>query len=188
MEPIPNFYPGTMTLSRLRHESKRDNGHNENYSPVKHTKHTATVPSESKESEAPQQECAICMATIDSKQQNKSNSSSSDITTTACAHVFHTACLKRWLKHSDTCPLCRTQLRRDASHHHLLRSRSPAAVMPLVQEPSSRRAAARRPALTYAQFVKAQFEANRAGWREEGLSFHEMSRLIAQRYRNLLQS
>ncbi|TVU04369.1 hypothetical protein EJB05_50049, partial [Eragrostis curvula] len=28
----------------------------------------------------------------------------------ACGHVFHRDCVKRWVKKSNTCPLCRAQI------------------------------------------------------------------------------
>jgi hypothetical protein len=46
-------------------------------------------------------DCSICYERMTSK----------DKTTTRCKHVYHSACLERWLTTSNTCPLCRETLK-----------------------------------------------------------------------------
>lgn len=46
------------------------------------------------------QMCSICMETI----------MRHDVQCLPCAHVFHRACVGRWLQQSNTCPECRTEL------------------------------------------------------------------------------
>ena len=49
----------------------------------------------------PKKECTICFE----------NCTMNNTTVLNCAHVFHTQCLKRWVRRgSMTCPLCRTEL------------------------------------------------------------------------------
>mmetsp|Transcript_39185 Transcript_39185/g.73056 ORF Transcript_39185/g.73056 Transcript_39185/m.73056 type:complete len:295 (-) Transcript_39185:37-921(-) len=48
-----------------------------------------------------QQECCICMAEFDDRQE---------IRRTTCGHNFHSKCLLGWLKVNHTCPLCRDDL------------------------------------------------------------------------------
>ena len=46
--------------------------------------------------------CSVCLDPVRKR---------SAATTTACKHVFHTACLDRWLQHSaGTCPVCRRSI------------------------------------------------------------------------------
>jgi len=45
-------------------------------------------------------DCPICYERMTSK----------NTTTTRCKHVYHTACLERWLTTKHTCPLCREKL------------------------------------------------------------------------------
>jgi len=55
--------------------------------------------------------CPICLDVI----------ASSSHWTTCCGHVFHRACLHRWLTHRDVpdCPACRHDLRREPGRWRL---------------------------------------------------------------------
>lgn len=44
--------------------------------------------------------CSICMESI----------WSADLQCLPCAHIFHRACVSRWLSEKQTCPVCRMQL------------------------------------------------------------------------------
>jgi E3 ubiquitin-protein ligase Arkadia len=46
-------------------------------------------------------ECCICLADIEEGDPS---------TVLACEHVFHTPCIKTWLKEKNKCPLCRMTL------------------------------------------------------------------------------
>ena len=46
-------------------------------------------------------DCSICLLPMNGDQRR-----------TSCGHVFHSACLDRWLSQSSTCPLCRSDLPR----------------------------------------------------------------------------
>ena len=50
-----------------------------------------------------QSECTICL--LDYNEETK--------TETKCNHTFHTECLDKWLQTNYTCPLCRTELKKD---------------------------------------------------------------------------
>jgi ankyrin repeat protein len=43
-------------------------------------------------------ECSTCLESFTSK---------CDISTTPCGHVFHTECMRKWLKNEKSCPQCR---------------------------------------------------------------------------------
>ena len=43
-------------------------------------------------------ECTTCLESFTSK---------CDISTTPCGHVFHTECMRKWLKNEKSCPQCR---------------------------------------------------------------------------------
>lgn len=43
------------------------------------------------------QECSICLETDDKPTQ-----------TLSCNHTFHKKCISKWLKNSDSCPMCRS--------------------------------------------------------------------------------
>ncbi|KAJ3015531.1 hypothetical protein HKX48_004556 [Thoreauomyces humboldtii] len=45
--------------------------------------------------------CTVCLADYDQGDKIKG---------TPCAHWFHSGCLDTWLKHSDSCPICRTKI------------------------------------------------------------------------------
>ena len=45
-------------------------------------------------------DCPVCCERMTSR----------NTTTTRCNHVYHTACLERWLATKHTCPLCREDL------------------------------------------------------------------------------
>jgi len=45
--------------------------------------------------------CAICMSDIETNEKS---------VVTSCNHIFHTACLKSWMKFDATCPQCRYKL------------------------------------------------------------------------------
>ena len=49
--------------------------------------------------------CPICLEPTDS----------ASVWRLACGHQFHGACVRHWLTQSETCPICRTELRRNAS-------------------------------------------------------------------------
>jgi hypothetical protein len=49
-------------------------------------------------------ECAICLDSLDSLEGNKI------IQLNNCNHKFHESCLKQWVLHNNTCPLCRTNI------------------------------------------------------------------------------
>ena len=46
--------------------------------------------------------CSICCEDI--------NFVDHQISSTACGHLFHYACLKKWLENSSTCPECRVKI------------------------------------------------------------------------------
>ena len=50
-----------------------------------------------------QSECTICL--LDYNEETK--------TKTECNHIFHQECLDKWLQTNYTCPLCRTELKKD---------------------------------------------------------------------------
>ena len=50
-----------------------------------------------------QSECTICL--LDYNEETK--------TETKCNHIFHQECLDKWLQTNYTCPLCRTELKKD---------------------------------------------------------------------------
>ena len=50
-----------------------------------------------------QSECTICL--LDYNEETK--------TETECNHFFHQECLDKWLQTNYTCPLCRTELKKD---------------------------------------------------------------------------
>ena len=50
-----------------------------------------------------QSECTICL--LDYNEETK--------TETECNHIFHQECLDKWLQTNYTCPLCRTELKKD---------------------------------------------------------------------------
>lgn len=45
--------------------------------------------------------CSICLDQIES---------TGDTKTTPCSHTFHTLCLDKWLKKSNSCPYCRKEV------------------------------------------------------------------------------
>lgn len=45
--------------------------------------------------------CSICLSSFES--------SSSGVTQLECKHSFHSSCLEKWMKVSNTCPLCRRE-------------------------------------------------------------------------------
>lgn len=49
--------------------------------------------------EAERAQCSICLGDCDPVV--------CQLTTTRCEHVFHKACLDKWLNKSDNCPVCR---------------------------------------------------------------------------------
>nr|GLL34910.1 probable E3 ubiquitin-protein ligase XERICO [Ipomoea trifida] len=50
----------------------------------------------------PEQECSVCLAEF---------KPDAEINQLPCGHVFHTACLEKWLKYWNvTCPLCRNYM------------------------------------------------------------------------------
>ncbi|XP_065289241.2 E3 ubiquitin-protein ligase trul-1-like [Dermacentor albipictus] len=55
--------------------------------------------------------CCICMDTIQAGSSSDSSSGSNSVSATECGHVFHEACLQRWLAASRSCPTCRKPLR-----------------------------------------------------------------------------
>lgn len=51
-------------------------------------------------------QCSICWEVFDCcREQNDEHMSA-----TRCGHVFHEMCLSQWLKTSQTCPKCRTEI------------------------------------------------------------------------------
>ncbi len=46
-------------------------------------------------------ECSICLEKVENEQKEQINE---------CQHVFHKDCIAKWLKHSSTCPNCRTEV------------------------------------------------------------------------------
>ena len=52
-------------------------------------------------------ECAICLDSLDSLDNCEENKI---IQLNNCNHKFHESCLKQWLLHNNTCPLCRTNI------------------------------------------------------------------------------
>jgi len=52
-------------------------------------------------------ECPICYEKITSKTS----------ITTRCKHVFHNACLQRWMETSQTCPMCRGDIHPTKGRH-----------------------------------------------------------------------
>ena len=52
-------------------------------------------------------ECPICYEKITSKTS----------ITTRCKHVFHNACLERWMETSQTCPMCRGYIHPTTGRH-----------------------------------------------------------------------
>lgn len=41
--------------------------------------------------------CTICLENVNNSPME-------------CGHIFHTKCIKKWLKENDTCPNCRVEL------------------------------------------------------------------------------
>jgi hypothetical protein len=52
-------------------------------------------------------ECAICLDSLDSLDNYEKNKI---IQLNNCNHKFHESCLKQWLLHNNTCPLCRRNI------------------------------------------------------------------------------
>ena len=52
-------------------------------------------------------ECTICL--LDYNDETK--------TKTECNHFFHQECLDKWLETNNSCPLCRTELKKDMLCH-----------------------------------------------------------------------
>ena len=50
------------------------------------------------------QECSICLM-----------KTKKPMCKTKCGHFFHITCIKKWMKKSANCPLCRTQLREESN-------------------------------------------------------------------------
>ena len=69
-------------------------------------------------SNSPPPICTIC----------RDNLGRNDIRRLPCAHAFHRACLRPWLQHHTTCPICRGPSRRVRTHYH--RVNSPRLVLP----------------------------------------------------------
>lgn len=65
----------------------------------------------------PPTSCCICLGGSDSGDDGGSSDSvggdNSSVSATECGHVFHEACLARWLSRSRSCPTCRKPLRQD---------------------------------------------------------------------------
>jgi len=54
-------------------------------------------------------ECVICMEPIDDGISNESTQGLTQGLTLDCNHVFHKTCIQIWLRHINTCPLCRRE-------------------------------------------------------------------------------
>ena len=48
---------------------------------------------------APAYHCAICLGDVEAGQR---------VCTLSCAHAFHEACVREWLRRAQVCPLCKT--------------------------------------------------------------------------------
>ena len=59
----------------------------------------STIVNEKKEGE--QKECVICLAEFEIGES---------ITTLPCLHVFHTECIKSWIKSKNHCPICKFEI------------------------------------------------------------------------------
>ncbi|KAF0733458.1 hypothetical protein Ae201684P_004992 [Aphanomyces euteiches] len=53
-------------------------------------------------------DCVVCMEPITADAARLS----------ACGHIFHTACIRPWLRRNTTCPLCRVGLLHSHRHFH----------------------------------------------------------------------
>ena len=65
--------------------------------------------------EIPKEECAICMAWLESPAKDKIDDTATlnDITTVAvegCGHKFHLSCIQEALQHNSRCPTCRQRI------------------------------------------------------------------------------
>ena len=54
--------------------------------------------------ESNQQECSICIETINLDKQKK------DIVVLNCGHIFHKRCIDKWAINTPNCPMCRENI------------------------------------------------------------------------------
>lgn len=57
-------------------------------------------------------ECAICFDPLASRSEHADAAAGPDepiqvVSLPACRHIFHTACIVRWVQRQTTCPVCR---------------------------------------------------------------------------------
>jgi hypothetical protein len=63
------------------------------------------------ESEKPGHTCPICLLKFVDK--DESDETNLGVRLPKCGHVFHKACLEKWLEHTNSCPMCRFEFPTD---------------------------------------------------------------------------
>jgi len=71
----------------------------------------------------PVEPCSICLDDINPSEQIK----------TKCNHMYHKKCLARWLVDKSSCPICRTNLKRDTLTDEWIQMRREEAIQRVTQ-------------------------------------------------------
>ena len=58
-------------------------------------------------------QCPICLKEFVSKKEEEEEKVATAVKLPDCQHSFHDKCLKMWLEHTSSCPLCRQELPTD---------------------------------------------------------------------------
>ena len=109
----------------IRQQRRSDDNHRQQCGIAVNTPTSASLQRKQELKQLSKEACCICMTSLldidhddpdtNNKQSEAAVKRASKIKTLPCKHSFHARCIKEWLMNNKTCPVCKSDVQRQAS-------------------------------------------------------------------------